>query len=331
MKYFLKRFWLVILIALCINVPLIVLGTTRTNQTVTLKGDTTVVEDFVEIEDPFRSVGSFSTIYVISLDHSTILQNLLLKASSTSEVSPLPDGYLHFSDAELNLMGRIQHESSIEYSLLLAYGEASKVDERIHLEYSYDAYVIAYYDKDSLFRVGDRIIAVNGIYAQEDFEAFREAFNSADLGTTYTVLRDKKEIEISYTEQNMRVAGYSFYNLDSKTAFPQFKLKSTNVGGPSGGLLQTLALYNSLIEEDITKGYRIAGTGTISPDGTVGMIGGIQQKIYTAFDDDMDIFLCPEGNYEEALVAYNRLPHKERMRLYSVSTFAEALEVLKNA
>ena len=147
----------------------------------------------------------------------------------------------------------------------------------------------------------------------------------------YTVSRDNTEIEIPYTEKNMRVAGYSFYSLEDKTAYPQYTLKSTNVGGPSGGLLQTLALYNSLIEEDITKGYKIAGTGTIEPDGTVGIIGGIQQKIYTAYDDDIEIFLCPEGNYEEALLAYNRLPHKERMRLYSITTFAEALEVLKNA
>ncbi|MDE7264296.1 MAG: hypothetical protein K2N64_06515 [Anaeroplasmataceae bacterium] len=331
MKYFLKRFWMVILLALCINIPLIVLGTTRTNQTITLKGDTTIVENFVEIENSYQAEGSFSTIYVISLDHSTLLQNLMLKGSSTSEVSELPEGYLHFTDAELTQMGRIQHESSIQYALMLAYEEASKVDERIHLEFSYDAYVIAYYDRDSQFRVGDRIVAVDGIYAKDDFSSFREAFNSATTGTIYTVSRNKTEIEIPYTEKNMRVAGYSFYSLDDKTAYPQYRLKSTNVGGPSGGLLQTLALYNSLLEEDITKGYRIAGTGTIEPDGTVGIIGGIQQKIYTAYDDHMDIFLCPEGNYEEALLAYEKLPHKERMQLYSIKTFEDALEVLKNA
>ena len=84
------------------------------------------------------------------------------------------------------------------------------------------------------------------------------------------------------------------------------------------------------LEEDITKGHKIAGTGTISPNGEVGIIGGIQQKIYTAYDDDMEIFLCPEGNYEEALIAYNKLPHKERMSLYSVGTFEEALEILRN-
>lgn len=331
MKYFIKKFWIVILIAACINIPLLVLGTTRTNKTVTLKGDTTIVDDFVEIANPYKAEGSLSTIYVISFDHSTILQNLFVSASSTSELSELPSHYLHFTDAELTQMARIQHRSSIMYSLMLSYKAASLVDENIHLDYEYDAYVIAYYDKTSEFRIGDRIIGVNGVYAKDGFEAFALEFNNAKEGTVYQVKRGNEDLEISYTKDNMRVAGYSYYTLDSKTATPQYKIKNTNVGGPSGGLLQTLALYNSLIEEDITKGHKIAGTGTIEPDGTVGMIGGIQQKIYTAYDDNMEIFLCPEGNYEEALIAYNKLPHKERMKLYSIKTFEQALEVLKNA
>lgn len=331
MKYFIKKFWIVILIAACINIPLLVLGTTRTNKTVTLKGDTTIVDDFVEIANPYKAEGSLSTIYVISFDHSTILQNLFVSASSTSELSELPSHYLHFTDAELTQMARIQHRSSIMYSLMLSYKAASLVDENIHLDYEYDAYVIAYYDKTSEFRIGDRIIGVNGVYAKDGFEAFALEFNNAKEGTVYQVKRGNEDLEISYTKDNMRVAGYSYYTLDSKTATPQYKIKNTNVGGPSGGLLQTLALYNSLIEEDITKGHKIAGTGTIEPDGTVGIIGGIQQKIYTAYDDNMEIFLCPEGNYEEALIAYNKLPHKERMKLYSIKTFEQALEVLKNA
>ena len=330
MKYFLKRFWILIVLAVCINIPILVIGVTRTNQSVTLKGDTTIVEDFVEIANPYQAKGSLSTIYVISVDHSTILQNLLAGASSTSEVETLPDYYLHFSNAELTQMGRIQHESSIQYSLMLAYQEASKVDKTIHLDSKFDSYVIAYYDAVSAFRIGDKIIGINGISAKDDFASFREAFNSAKEGDIYQVQRGNLEMEIPYTKDNMRISGYPTYVLDSATANPSYKIKPTNVGGPSGGLLQTLALYNSLVEKDITKGYKIAGTGTISPDGTVGMIGGIQQKIYTAFDDKMDIFLCPEENYEEALIAYNKLKNKERMKLFKISTFSQALEVLEN-
>lgn len=330
MKYFFKKFWILIVVAICINLPILVIGVTRTDQSVTLKGDTTIVSDFVEIEHPYQAKGSLSTIYVISVDHSTILQNLYAKMSSTSEVETLPDYYLHFTDEELYQMGRIQHESSIQYSLLLAYQEAAKKDASIKLDHSFDAFVVAYYDAKSSFRIGDRIIGVNEFYAKDDFDAFKNAFNEAKDGDIYKVIRSNQEIEIKYTEDNVKISGYSFYSLNQKTASPAYKIKTTTVGGPSGGLLQTLALYNSLVEEDITKGLKIAGTGTISPDGTVGMIGGIQQKIYTAFDDKMDVFLCPEGNYEEALIAYNKIKNKERMKLIKVATFSQALEDLAN-
>lgn len=334
MKYFFKKFWILIAFAILINIPLIVLGTVRTNKTVTLKGGTSIVGDFVEVENAYKAEGSLSTIYVISLDHSTILQNLMVQASSTSEVSELPKHYLHFTDMEIMKMGRIQHESSIQYSLMLAYEAAAAKNPEIILDYEYDAYVIAYYDAVSEFRIGDRIIGVDGIYAKNDFTAFKMAFNEAvasEENHIFQVSREKEELEIQNSKDNLRIAGYSYYILDQANAFPKYKIKPTNVGGPSGGLLQTLALYNSLLPEDITKGKKIAGTGTIEPDGTVGPIGGIQQKIYTAYEDRMEMFLCPEENYEEALLAYNKLRSKERMKLYSVRTFNEALEVLANA
>ncbi len=54
------------------------------------------------------------------------------------------------------------------------------------------------------------------------------------------------------------------------------------VGGPSAGLMFTLTLYNMLTSNDLTGGRRIAGTGTINPDGSVGPIGGVQQKVAAA-------------------------------------------------
>ncbi len=332
MKYFIKKFYLVIVVALIINVPFIVCGTLRTNKTVTLKGDTTIVDNFVEVEDAYKSKGSLSTIYVISMDHSTILQNFFVKCSKSSEIDDMYENYLHLSNEELNKIGRIQHESSIMYSLILAYNEANKIDSNINLDYTFESVVIAYYGPNSSFRIGDKIIGVNEVSVKDGFEKFKNEFNETQNdGTIYHILRDNKEIDIPYSKDNFEISIYTYYNLDDTNCFPKYKILPTNVGGPSGGLLQTLALYNSLIEEDITKGYKIAGTGTINNNGVVGKIGGIQQKIYTAYDDKIDIFLCPEENYEEALIAYNKLPKTNKMKLYKVSTFNEALEVLKNA
>lgn len=332
MKYLLKRFWYIFALAILINIPLLVMGTIRTDQTVIMKGDTTLIDNFVEIEGANPAQGSLSSIYVLSLDHSTILQNLILKADSTVDVSAMSDSYLHFTDAELTQMGRIQHTSSITYALMVSYKAASKIDPSIHMDFTFDAVVVSYYAVNHSLRIGDRIVGINNVLAMDDFDTFADLFNAKKAGDTLIVERDSKTIEIVLDSNTCKgFGGYSYYDIDITTVSPKYTVKATNVGGPSGGLLQTLSLYNALIESDITRGFKIAGTGTIMTDGTVGPIGGIQQKIYTAFEDDMEIFLCPKENYEEALIAYNKIKNKERMKLYSVSTFQQALEVLANA
>ncbi len=57
------------------------------------------------------------------------------------------------------------------------------------------------------------------------------------------------------------------------------------IGGPSAGLMFSLGIYDTLTEGSMTGGEAIAGTGTIGPDGAVGPIGGIDQKIAGARDD----------------------------------------------
>lgn len=333
MKIFLKKYWLILIIAFIINLPILLICCIRTDKTVTLKGDTTIIEKFVEVDREYEEKGSFSSIYVISFDHSTIFQNMILKNSNVSDVEDIYEGYLHFSNKELNEMSKIQHESSINYALICAYEEAKKVNSSIIFDYEFECYKIAYYGIDSEFRIGDKIIGVNDVYAKDDFQKFKEIFNSGvdskDGQTEYIVIREDETIRITNSVENMKISGYSTYEIKEGTS-PSYTVKKTNVGGPSGGLLQTLAIYNSLVDDDITKGLKIAGTGTINANGLVGAIGGIKQKIYTANDDKMDIFLCPKANYEDALKAYNTIKNP-KMKLYMVETFYDALEVLKNA
>ena len=66
-----------------------------------------------------------------------------------------------------------------------------------------------------------------------------------------------------------------------------------DVGGPSAGLMFSLGIYDKLTPQNITGGRFIAGTGTISPEGEVGPIGGIQQKMVAAKDAGATVFLSP--------------------------------------
>jgi PDZ domain-containing protein len=68
------------------------------------------------------------------------------------------------------------------------------------------------------------------------------------------------------------------------------------IGGPSAGLMFALGIYDKITEGELTGGERVAGTGTITEDGVVGPIDGIQQKMVGARDTGAEWFLAPEGN-----------------------------------
>ena len=78
---------------------------------------------------------------------------------------------------------------------------------------------------------------------------------------------------------------------------------SDDIGGPSAGLIFALAVYDRLTPGSLTDGVDVAGTGTITSEGDVGPIGGIQQKIVAADDAGAELFLVPPDNCDSALGA----------------------------
>ncbi|NLY80889.1 MAG: PDZ domain-containing protein [Lysinibacillus sp.] len=123
---------------------------------------------------------------------------------------------------------------------------------------------------------------------------------------------------------------------------PKVKVDANDIGGPSAGLMFTLEILNQLLEEDITKGYLIAGTGEIYEDGSVGRIGGIEKKVVAAHEDGMEIFFVPDdeiseeamkanpnilSNYEAALKTAKKI--KTDMEIVPVKTIDDALQFLE--
>ncbi len=103
------------------------------------------------------------------------------------------------------------------------------------------------------------------------------------------------------------------------------------IGGPSAGLVFAMSVYDTLTPGSLTGGAVVAGTGTIAPDGRVGPIGGIQQKIAGAAGDGAELFLVPPANCAAALGAPDRaleqvelvLAEDLRSALRSVQTYAD--------
>ncbi|WP_446664676.1 YlbL family protein [Flexivirga sp. B27] len=78
------------------------------------------------------------------------------------------------------------------------------------------------------------------------------------------------------------------------------KVNAGDVGGPSAGTMFTLAIYDKLTPGSLTGGHKVAGTGTMSEDGSVGPIGGIKQKMIGAKKAGAKFFLAPDSDCNEA-------------------------------
>lgn len=321
------RHILPIFIALFINVFLVVIGGFRTNCNVTLKGGLQNASNIVSTGNNID--GSYSTIYVISFDKSTIFQNFLCSLIDLAEVSPINENSLHFSDFENYKMGVIQHESSVDATIISAYNLAKENNNDININYSLESLVVTFYYENSNYEIGDEIIAIDGedIASLVDTNEIDSGWLKPEVGTTLTINRNNTIITKTVESENDYIYCYPDYNIDYDNLKPTINISGSVTVGPSGGLLRALSLYDELDEANLANGLKIAGTGTISPSGNVSAIGGIKQKIYTAISNDVDIFICPLSNYEEALEAYNK--SNTSMKLIPVSTLSEAVEALK--
>ncbi len=107
----------------------------------------------------------------------------------------------------------------------------------------------------------------------------------------------------------------------------EISIDSGSVGGPSAGLVFALAVLDQLTPGELTGGAQVAVTGSISPDGRVGSVGGVLQKTAAVRDLGAEVFIIPAALGEEA-IAQIRLAAGDDLEIIPVETLDEALEAL---
>lgn len=104
------------------------------------------------------------------------------------------------------------------------------------------------------------------------------------------------------------------------------KISLEKVGGPSAGLMFALGIVDTVTPGDMTGGKHVAGTGTITPDGAVGPIGGISQKMHGARSGGATLFLAPAANCDDVV---GHIP--DGLQVVRVETLADARKAVELA
>lgn len=183
---------------------------------------------------------------------------------------------------------------------------------------------------ESVLELGDTITEVNGVPVSS-VDDIRPVTESLGVGDTLqvTVLRGEEtlQLEIELAERDDEPGVPMIGVLLGELTEPPFPLEieAGDVGGPSAGMMHTLAIIDTLTEGELTNGHVIAGTGTIRVDGTIGNIGGIRQKVVGAEAAGATHILVPAGNYESALTA-----ERESIEIVPIETIDDAIEFLEN-
>ncbi|ORJ61934.1 YlbL family protein [Mycobacterium simiae] len=177
-------------------------------------------------------------------------------------------------------------------------------------------------------KVGDAIDAVNGTPVA-NVEQFTGLLKSTKPGQAVTIDYRRKNEPAGVTQVTLgtnKDRDYGFLGvavLDAPWAPFSVDFNLANVGGPSAGLMFSLALVDKLTTGDLAGSTFIAGTGTISSDGKVGQIGGITHKMVAAQEAGATVFLVPAKNCYEAA---SDNPHG--LRLVKVETLSQAVDAL---
>lgn len=182
-------------------------------------------------------------------------------------------------------------------------------------------------------QVGDIITAVDGKEVKTDQDAI-DLIRQHEVGeeVEITVKRGEETLEYSIETIELKsnntgdpvpsIGVYIFtdvkYNLPREVSF-----HTENIAGSSAGGMFTLEIYNQLLEEDITAGKKIAGTGTIDLEGNIGAIDGVEQKIIAAERNNAVLFFAPAENYQAARETASTI------EVVSIETIDDAIKYLE--
>lgn len=275
--------------------------------------------------------GHFDMTFVEEED-SNLLYQIFGRFDPDAALEPLPPHYSASQNQQQNQALMLDSTETAELVALCHIGYKSLCAGGVQI-----VKIEPYSKASKALRVGDVITAVDGKQVVAP-DQLRASLVSRPPGTVLTLLvrRGGKTITVRAPSVRSQTKPYStVLGIEIQEAPPlslpsrlpiDIKIDPGNIGGPSAGLMFTLGILNRLSPTDLTHGQVIAGTGTMSLDGSVGPIGGVKQKVIGAQWAHARYFFvpCAYGNYDDARKVVGK-----SMQLVPVSSLDDALNFLK--
>lgn len=275
-------------------------------------GNTYNTADFVTVEGADKDdEGSFS-LTTVAVMKGTPFSYVTASMQQFSEVRKVQEVRLKEEDDEEYEVRQIKMMDDSKFNAI------SVAFEQAGLSYEVDykgLYILNVYEDsaaDGIIQPGDVIVEVEqeNIKSLEHFQQLLEPVEEGKE-VEFVIERDSQLItekirlkKIPGMDGQVGI-GISYNELRAIKSDPHVELQTDDIGGPSAGLMFTLEILNQLLDEDLTKGYDIAGTGEMFTDGTVGRIGGIEKKVVSAHQEKKDYFFVPDDEITEAMKQRN--------------------------
>ncbi|MGH3678624.1 MAG: YlbL family protein [Mycobacterium sp.] len=306
-----------------VTVPYVALGPGPTFDTLGEVEGKEVVD--IEGTDEHPTSGHLNMTTVSQRDNLTLGQALTLWMSGREQVIPrdlvYPPEKSKDEIDQANTKDFKRSEDSAEYAALSYLKYPSAVTVEIVNEDG---------PSEGKLAEGDAIDAVNGVPVTGGLDQFQQMMEKTTPG---------QEVVIDFRRKNAP-PGVATIKLGSNPDRPHgflgigvieapwapftIDFNLANIGGPSAGLVFSLAVIDKLTTGELSGSKFVAGTGTINAEGKVGSIGGITHKIVAAQEAGATVFLVPAKNCDEAKSARDN-----GMDLIKIDDLAQAVDALK--
>lgn len=293
-------------------IVLMALSFYRMDYYITKPGGTYDVSDFLAVQNGDEDDKGSFYMTTVAMGRATPITYVMANFMDFYEIVKIDDVRQDEEDDEEYNVRQLKYMTDSQFNATYVAFNRAGLDYQITYKGLYVLNVLAKGAADGVLKPGDEIVEADGKRI-DSLQTFQEIIAPKIKGDEINLVVKRKDQlldqtlvikEIPGTDGRYGI-GITYSESKSIKTDPKVNVKTEDIGGPSAGLMFTLELLNQLKEEDITKGYEVAGTGEMLEDGTVGRIGGIEKKIVSADKKGVDIFFAPDDEITDAMLEYN--------------------------